>query len=59
VKVPANQVFCYWEDPDYRGAPGVKVGPYSGRFNLTIGWGDQVSSVGFTPGVSINNCFDM
>jgi hypothetical protein len=59
VKIPGGQVFCWFEDPDYWGAHKSKVGPYAGRFNLTVGFADQISSVAFTPGVSDNNCLDL
>lgn len=57
VRVPAGQVFCVFEHFGYYGAiVGYKVGPYSGRTNLSY---DYTSSVGFTPGLSQNNCLDM
>jgi hypothetical protein len=59
VAVPTGQVFCLFQNPGYSGGHlRAIVGPYSGSFNLGVN-SDSASSVGFTPGVSANNCSDM
>jgi hypothetical protein len=59
VKVQAGQVFCTFPQTGYNGLTSnadARVGPFTGRVNSGA---DVVSSVGFTPGTHIVDCYAM